>query len=63
MELFITLSLAGILSLLSEPEEKVKVFALNRLDQLVDDFWAEIAESVSNMYVVFLQHPVCGIPN
>lgn len=40
---------AGILSLLNEPEEQVKVFALNRLDQLVDDFWAEISESVSSM--------------
>ena len=40
---------AGILSLLSEPEAQVKVFALNRLNQLVDDFWAEIAESVSDM--------------
>lgn len=40
---------AGILSLLSEEEVQVKVFALNRLNQLVDDFWAEIAESVSSM--------------
>lgn len=44
-----SLCAAGILSLLSEPEEKVKVFALNRLDQMVDDFWPEIAESVSSM--------------
>ena len=41
--------LAGVLSLLSEPEAEVKVFSLNRLNQLVDDFWAEIADSVTLM--------------
>lgn len=41
--------LAGVLSLLSELEPQVKVFALNRLNQLVNDFWAEIAESVTHM--------------
>jgi 26S proteasome regulatory subunit N2 len=40
---------AGILSLLKEPEEEVKVFALSKLNELVDDFWAEIAESVTSM--------------
>jgi 26S proteasome regulatory subunit N2 len=40
---------AGILSLLKEPEEEVKVFGLNKLDQLIDEFWAEIAASVTSM--------------
>ena len=40
---------AGILSLLDESELEVKVFALQRLNTLVDRFWAEIAESVSKL--------------
>ena len=40
---------AGILSLLKEAEDEIKVFALKRLDQLVNIFWAEIAESISTM--------------
>lgn len=40
---------AGILSLLDESELEVRVFALQRLNQLVDRFWAEIAESVSKL--------------
>jgi 26S proteasome regulatory subunit N2 len=40
-------SAAGILSLLEESELEVKVFALQRLNQLVDRFWAEIADCVS----------------
>ena len=41
--------LGGVLSLLDEPEEDVKVFALNRLNELVDEFWAEISESIAKM--------------
>ena len=44
--------LAGILSLLKESEDEIKIFALKKLDQLVDVFWAEIAESISAMYVL-----------
>ena len=40
---------AVILSLLEEPELELKVFALQRLNQLVDRFWAEIAERVSKL--------------
>ncbi len=42
-------SLAGVVSLLKEPEDLIKIFALNRLNELVDDFWAEISEAVSLM--------------
>ncbi|XP_064393012.1 26S proteasome non-ATPase regulatory subunit 1-like isoform X2 [Halichondria panicea] len=42
-------SAAGILSLLKESEDEIKAFALKRLDQLVDVFWAEIAESISGI--------------
>ena len=40
---------AGVLSLLKESEDEIKVFALQRLNELVDDFWAEISENVSEM--------------
>ena len=41
--------LGGVLSLLDEIEEEIQVFALTRLDELVDVFWAEIAESITKM--------------
>ena len=41
--------LGGVLSLLDEIEEEIQVFALSRLDELVDVFWAEIAESITKM--------------
>ena len=46
------LIIAGVLALLEEPENELKVFALSRLDELVDTFWAEIADNVSKMYVI-----------
>jgi len=41
--------LAGVISLLDEPEEQLKVYALSKLDALVDQFWAEIADAVLKM--------------
>ena len=40
---------AGVLSLLSEPEDEVKTFALHRLNELVDDFWAEVADRITEL--------------
>ena len=45
----ILLPTAGILALLDEPELEVKVFALQRLNDLVDSFWAEIAGKVTEL--------------
>ena len=42
---------AGVLSLLDEPEEQLKIYALEKLNALVDLFWAEISDSVSKMYL------------
>lgn len=36
----------GIVALLSEPETELKVFALRKLNEIVNDFWAEIADSL-----------------
>lgn len=40
---------AGVLSLLREPEDEIKIFALQRLDELVDDFWAEVADRITEL--------------
>uniref|UniRef100_A0A4W3I0X4 26S proteasome non-ATPase regulatory subunit 1 n=1 Tax=Callorhinchus milii TaxID=7868 RepID=A0A4W3I0X4_CALMI len=37
---------AGIISLLDEKEPQLKEFALHKLNSVVNDFWAEISESV-----------------
>jgi 26S proteasome regulatory subunit N2 len=43
------ISTAGIISLLDEPMAELKVFALKKLDNIVDEFWPEISEVVEKM--------------
>jgi len=43
-------SVAGYLALLQEPESELQAHALRNLNQLVDQFWMEIADSGANMY-------------
>lgn len=40
---------AGIISLLEEPMPELKVFALRKLDLIVDEFWPEISEAIQKM--------------
>lgn len=40
---------AGVIALLDEPEPEVQVYSLQKLVTLVDQFWAEISDSVSKM--------------
>jgi 26S proteasome regulatory subunit N2 len=40
---------AGIISLLDEDMAELKVFALKKLDSIVDEFWPEISEVVEKM--------------
>ncbi|KAF2361483.1 Proteasome/cyclosome repeat [Trinorchestia longiramus] len=42
-------SAAGILALLDEPEAELQVFALERLNEIIDVFWPEIADSVQKI--------------
>jgi 26S proteasome regulatory subunit N2 len=42
-------SAAGVISLLDEPEPQLKAFALEKLNNIVDVFWAEISENVEKM--------------
>ncbi|XP_064639152.1 26S proteasome non-ATPase regulatory subunit 1-like [Lineus longissimus] len=45
-------SAAGVIALLDEDEPELKVFALQKLDQIVDVFWAEISDAVSKIEVL-----------
>jgi 26S proteasome regulatory subunit N2 len=40
---------AGIISLLSEPVNELKVYALQQLNSIVDQFWPEISEAIEKM--------------
>lgn len=51
MTTFLT-SAAGIISLLDEPQPAVKAFALTKLDQIVNEFWPEIADSILKIEIL-----------
>ena len=42
-------SASGVLALLEEPDNQVKKYALETINLIVDNFWAEIADSISKM--------------
>lgn len=44
-------SAAGVSALLDEKDPKLQAHALQKLDSIVDRFWAELADSVPRMYV------------
>lgn len=46
-------SAAGLISLLDEPEEELKIYALKSLDAVVNQFWPEISETVSKIEVLY----------
>lgn len=65
MKLNIT-SAAGIICLLDEPIQELKVFALKKLDTIVDEFWPEISEAVEKIEILhedksFLQHDLAAL--
>lgn len=41
--------IAGVIALLDEQDDDLKVYALQKLNGLVDQFWAEISDAVSKM--------------
>lgn len=45
-------SAAGIISLLEEPEDELKVHALEELDKIVDHFWSEIAPAIPKIQIL-----------
>lgn len=46
-------SASGILSLLEEDQYELKTFALEKLNGIVDDFWAEISEIIDKIEVLY----------
>lgn len=44
-------SAAGLIGLLDESDKQLRCYALEKLDELVNQFWPEIADSVSKMCV------------
>ncbi|KAL3847589.1 hypothetical protein ACJMK2_018492 [Sinanodonta woodiana] len=46
-------SAAGVLALLDEQESQLKVFALDKLNKIVDVFWAEISEAIDKIEVLY----------
>ncbi|XP_001848260.2 26S proteasome non-ATPase regulatory subunit 1 [Culex quinquefasciatus] len=65
MKLNIT-SAAGIICLLDEPIQELKVFALKKLDTIVDEFWPEISEAVEKIEILhedkgFQQHDLAAL--
>lgn len=45
-------SASGIISLLEEPIPELKVFALKKLDLIVDEFWPEISEAIEKIEIL-----------
>lgn len=44
-------SAASFIALLDEEQPELKVFALEKLNSLVDEFWPEIASEIQKVYV------------
>ncbi|KAJ1514499.1 proteasome regulatory particle base subunit [Coelomomyces lativittatus] len=53
MSTMILTSAAGIVSLLDEKDESLKYYALQRLNEIIDSFWAEISESLNKIEILF----------
>ncbi|CAD1476900.1 unnamed protein product, partial [Heterotrigona itama] len=56
----------GIISLLEEPMPELKVFALKKLDMIVDEFWPEISEAIEKIEILhedklFPQHDLAAL--
>ena len=43
---------AGFVGMLDEPDDTLKAFGLTKLNGIVDEFWAEVADSLTKMHVV-----------
>jgi len=61
-------SAAGIISLLEEPEEDLKIYALRKLNDIVDTFWAEISDAIPQIEslaedVDFKEHELASLLN
>lgn len=46
-------SAAGVVALLDEPEPELQTYALQKLDSIVGSFWAEIADSITKIEILY----------
>jgi len=46
-------SASGVISLLDEPEDELKVYALGRLNDIVPEFWPEISDHVGKIEILY----------
>ncbi|KAF9388786.1 proteasome regulatory particle base subunit [Podila verticillata] len=46
-------SAAGVIALLDEHDDDLKVYALQKLNGIVDQFWAEISDAVSKIEIMY----------
>ncbi|KAG0345034.1 proteasome regulatory particle base subunit [Podila humilis] len=46
-------SAAGVIALLDEHDNELKVYALQKLNSIVDQFWAEISDAVSKIEIMY----------
>lgn len=46
-------SAAGVLSLLDEPDDALKLYALQQLNKSVDGFWFQIAGSIASIEALY----------
>ncbi|KAF9409926.1 26S proteasome non-ATPase regulatory subunit 1, partial [Podila epigama] len=46
-------SAAGVIALLDEHDDDLKVYALQKLNGIVDQFWAEISDVVSKIEILY----------
>lgn len=46
-------SAGGVISMLDEPDIQLQAYALEKLNLLVDDFWAEIADTVEKIEMMY----------
>lgn len=53
LHFFFVNSIAGVLSLLDEKDESLQTFALEKLNTLTGQFWAEIADSISKIEILY----------
>jgi len=59
-------SAVGVIALLDEPNIHLKEFALRKLNEIVDEFWPEIADSVEKIEILhedksFPQHELAAL--
>ena len=46
-------SASGILALLEDPDPKLNIYALNRLDTMIPSFWPEISEKIDQIEMLY----------